>query len=900
MKFITPLLFIGMLLLLIPTVSAWYTPVHYYQLESSGVDWTNGSMSLTEVNAPAFATGILGNAVDLEASSTQYLNNASLINQTKIISLDFWVKPESSTVAQGLYEISDAGIGNDRAFLRLEANNSLFMQYKIDNIKYVDESVGGEIPDGDWAHIVVRHGTGGTQIFLNGTQIFTDADTNTIDAGFTDIRVGGLAFRASTEFDGLIDNFAIFEEDYSDANVTSSFNNGFGTTFIGSAGGINITVTLNSPEDLDVNNTNPLLFKYNVSVENKVLDQCGLYTNFGGVFGLNSTDANPTNSSNNTISVSGINNGQYLWNIGCNATDGELAFASANFTLNFDTVSPVITSSMTGGAIVVGDGFLTGQINVSDDNLYSILVNDSITGVITNLTGLSVDDYQYNLSLNVSNYALGNHTFTVRTADGHTAKKLKKEYEVSTGLIDNNVRFDFDNGYVNVNPVGLVGGMSADKHVDRYKFKYNKGRYLGNEETFIVSSTHYIDILENTGYDAHMVVPDLDKWIDFQIPNKDNNVKHDITRIDDKTVSVTIKGLNGQSVEFNSIGDLNVQELNFTWGKINVTASLTSPIIEQTSNNLSFTIDHPQGTQAFMTNYTLTALYNGTLKTNTNLNPSTLTGDQTIIKLLVNSPSVTESVKNLTVPYTFTLYDTTPTINVTLINLTQEVVKLAVDDCSSYGFTAVTFKGYNEENINQTINYSMNMDVQLTNSVNNLQTNFTFDFDNSHQYSICIPDNTTQYFASATMEYQGEGNLNANRKYYLHNFSLEATNRSVNLYTLNSSIASDIIHTVRDAFDEPVVGVFLKVLRFYPELGQSVTVEIGKTDNEGKTGTKQILADPFYHYIIQDGNTVQLSTEPGRLLSTQKFFTLASGEDRLVTYKGVADLSYSFGFNLST
>jgi len=238
--------------------------------------------------------------------------------------------------------------------------------------------------------------------------------------------------------------------------------------------------------------------------------------------------SNNSNTLIATLAHANFNNGATLtaevW-----LGDGETNSTKTNITALADITNPVITPDDLGLNLTLiyadSSSNLTGQINSSDPNLYSI--NISIDDVsIFNTTGLTSTPYVYNLSENVSSYGSGLHNISVRVCDGHTDISLKDkwDYDISLGSLTFKDSKDNKKWY-RINPTNndLFESISTTKLTDRYTFEYSKsaiGKVLtGDTYTFIVESSEYIDIInrQDSKYNAWMVIPSMERWIDFNL-----------------------------------------------------------------------------------------------------------------------------------------------------------------------------------------------------------------------------------------------------------------------------------------------------------------------------------------------------------------------------------------------
>ncbi len=100
------------------------------------------------------------------------------------------------------------------------------------------------------------------------------------------------------------------------------------------------SILLNSPIEAYLPSGQNIEFSYTPTDID--LASCWLLGNFNGNFQKNQTDTSLTSGSVNTFIINSLNDGTYLWNIGCNDSQGNSA-VNGNKTFYIDTVNPSIS-----------------------------------------------------------------------------------------------------------------------------------------------------------------------------------------------------------------------------------------------------------------------------------------------------------------------------------------------------------------------------------------------------------------------------------------------------------------------------------------------------------------------------------------------------------------------------
>ena len=106
------------------------------------------------------------------------------------------------------------------------------------------------------------------------------------------------------------------------------------------------SIVLDYPMGIYLNSGNNIEFNYTPTDID--LDSCWLLGDFTGIYSINQTDNSPTNAVGNTFNLN-LDDGEYLWNIGCNDSIGNSAI-NGNKTFYVDGVDPVVSISEPAGA----------------------------------------------------------------------------------------------------------------------------------------------------------------------------------------------------------------------------------------------------------------------------------------------------------------------------------------------------------------------------------------------------------------------------------------------------------------------------------------------------------------------------------------------------------------------
>lgn len=579
---------------------------------------------------------------------------------------------------------------------------------------------------------------------------------------------------------------------------------------------------------------------------------------------------------------------------------------------------------------------ITGNFTFKDNSsLFSW--NVTIDGVqIDGATNPSYNEYYYNLSIDPSNYATGQHTLFLRIADGHTAKEIP-DYTVKKGTVFDDSYLTFktpDGNQIEISAEEQLSGdkFSVTKEFDRYTFEFEPEKDLTREDIawsaepityktiddsktkigdiepeplykkieFKVKCKENIYIVErpNSKWKEWLVCGN--QWIDFYSDYAENdivNYYYDLSLNEPyKNVKVEVfyNGDLNEPIKFQSVGDLNIVNYTTTFYTVNLTTTYTSSVPENTETNINLRIN-TSGTPVSFDNFTAVLTYNNTIT-------STSKTSATNYVNWLGTPTTPELTTTENVSFYWNIsYDGEDDY---ILNLNQTVTFIGIsDNCSTAGYVeALKFCGYQERSpTNNITDMLLNLNIDVLDD-GEIIKQFGFNFDNSTCYDICIFPNTTSYKINAKMEF-GDGNY-TDRKYYLNNYSLDNSSDTINLYHLEDSLASDIILTVYDKqTGDRVSDAFIKILRYYPQDDNSSssgfkTVEVEKTDVNGESLGKMILADVWYKFLIEyPVGTIIFDGDIEKILTTDKLLPVSLSTGNLLSYNEIYDINTDLDCN---
>lgn len=138
-----------------------------------------------------------------------------------------------------------------------------------------------------------------------------------------------------------------------------------------------------------------------------------------------------------------------------------------------------------------------------------------------------------------------------------------------------------------------------------------------------------------------------------------------------------------------------------------------------------------------------------------------------------------------------------------------------------------------------------------------------------------------------------------NEKFYYFTPINQSYNQ-LTLYLLNSSSSSNITVNVIDQTTAVVEGALVIAQRYYIAENAYKTVEIAKTNFEGKALMSLTMYDEFYKFIIEYDDEVVFISTPSYITDTDLLFQVTIGEELLEDYDEYTSISGKVTYNNAT
>ena len=241
----------------------------------------------------------------------------------------------------------------------------------------------------------------------------------------------------------------------------------------------------------------------------------------------------------------------------------------------------------------------------------------------------------------------------------------------------------------------------------------------------------------------------------------------------------------------------------------------------------------------------------------------------------------------------------TSNYSIGILNFSLPLVTNGSNPCSP---AAYKFTLQDEENFTL-INGTFNYNFAYGSLSNTTALRLTGKLEATNQLYFCY-NNTLGidlYMGEGEIFYSGSGYVD--RRYYIFDNSLLTANtNNVTLYDLVSSLQTSFKLEVEDTSLNPYSNIFTALIRYYPDLNQYNTVDMGKTDENGETVIHVRTEDVDYRTAVyyRNGTLIKLE-DPTRfvcLVSPCTYTLKISPTDE--DFTSFYDVEYTFTYNTTT
>ena len=244
--------------------------------------------------------------------------------------------------------------------------------------------------------------------------------------------------------------------------------------------------------------------------------------------------------------------------------------------------------------------------------------------------------------------------------------------------------------------------------------------------------------------------------------------------------------------------------------------------------------------------------------------------------------------------WNFTIFNGTASSNIKTSTNNQTVNKTYLELCNAtHTIETLNFTSYDEINLSKLSNFQFDSTFNFWIGNGGVKRNNTYST-NGSEVDICMNVNLN-YSVDSKIDYDEYGNTTTytSRFYYMQNKSIDGTMENISLYLLPSASSTSFILKVQDQNLLPVEQALINIQRCYADELDCRTVQIAKTDENGKSiGFFQTETVDYKFTIIKNGETL-LETGTQKVIPESSPFTLTFniGDDLGSPWKGSEDIA---------
>ena len=738
-----------------------------------------GNNDSTSDDVQGTSAGINNLAWDFELSSSDDVQLSTWAFHTlSALSVSCWFKPETLVTSGSIINGQKNGIGETSIVTQSSAGIRWTVSTTAGQTNVLVNSL---LTAGSWSHTVMTYNGTATVGYFDGSYRGQVANTGTVNNP-DGLYLGAQHDGAGQFFDGLIDECYLWNRALSPEEVTELYNGGTGSFYPFTAPATSLTVNLISPIDDQVNNTlTGGGFKFNLTMEGETsIDNCNLFTNETGSFAVEEVGSSLAVNTTLQLAHDWPGDGSYIWNINCSTATAS-DWGTTNRTITIDTAGPSSYTNFINQSILMNN--FTWTFNFTDTlGLHTVNITIDST-VINYTTGIGTQSYLYNSNFDLNDYFTeGWHNLTTYVADGHTAKKLKDKdaYNPTNGFFNNYIEFNFKKPYT---PGKIKIASKINNIFDEYTTEYDGDRYkinfkpnnIKSNYAFKITTTEEIFIYNSDNYAGDWAVFG-EHWIDFYIPGEKNlNVK--INKIDKYEAEVLVSGVSPGLTElnFNSVGDLNIQLKHYSFYMGNSSQSYTNNVMVGDDQTLYLNVSKD-------TDITTSAslLYNNTYQT---VIKDSFTDFDIYTSTVTTGPF---NGVNATYPIIWEYNLTGPAVNLTTHNnASNTVYNYKIDNCTTYGYNALNVSFIS-------LNTFLPVAVGIILTISG-DSNYYYASNGTTAFSLCINPS----FANQTINFNIQYNDASSNYYGDIDYNLSTVGQSLTLYT--QLVSGVTTFTVKDS-----------------------------------------------------------------------------------------------------
>lgn len=255
-----------------------------------------------------------------------------------------------------------------------------------------------------------------------------------------------------------------------------------------------------------------------------------------------------------------------------------------------------------------------------------------------------------------------------------------------------------------------------------------------------------------------------------------------------------------------------------------------------------------------------------------------------------------------------TIFSPSTSFTTNISSGTQTVQQIFLDECNSTITTkTLNFTVTDESSLARITPFYIagEFDYYLGNG--DTKKSLTFSNTSAIELDLCISPGNRTFNIEDTIEYNSElnGTDYVQRNYFFQDSQIDDTILEVPLFLLPATDSTSFIIFVRDNTLLPVSDALVEIQRFFVGEGVFKTVQIVRTDDNGKSvGFYKTETVDYRHVVTQDGETL-LTTDSGKIIgeTTPFTITLTVGDalsTPITSFQNLTDLTATIVYNNDT
>jgi hypothetical protein len=249
------------------------------------------------------------------------------------------------------------------------------------------------------------------------------------------------------------------------------------------------------------------------------------------------------------------------------------------------------------------------------------------------------------------------------------------------------------------------------------------------------------------------------------------------------------------------------------------------------------------------------------------------------------------------------IFNGTDSIQINTSENVQNVSRIHLETCNaSFTTIGLNFTAQNEINLTRVNPFRFDGTFGFWLGTGDTRRNNSFTNASTDEVNLCLTPNDTM-FVDAQIEYNEPLNVSfVTRNYYFQNNSISNVAQHIPLFLLPTDDSTTFILKVQDDELLALPDHLILIQRFYPGENLFRTVQIAKTDDNGKSLGFFQTEIPDYRFIISKDGLVLLTTSQQKIFPETSPFTLTFtiGADLgtpLGDLEEIDDLTFTLDFN---